>query len=60
MSVLRLNNNALTGTDTLYALAKTNIRKQVGGSLLTTILLLRRTLVPTIACGAGVILANEW
>ena len=34
-------------------LAKTNIRKQVGGSLLTSILTLGRTLVPTIGKTLG-------
>ena len=67
--VLRLSNNALTGSDTLRVpaflvkrlnkskqlkkgmdikLSKTNIRKQVGGSLLSSILSLGKTFLPTI------------
>ena len=66
---LRLSNDALTGSDTLFVpanvvkrlnknrqlkegmdikLAKTNIRKQIGGSLLSSILSIGRTLLPTI------------
>lgn len=72
--VLRLANNALSGSDTLYApsnivkrlnknrklnngmdikLAKTNIRKQVGGSLLTSILSMGRALAPTLGKTLG-------
>ena len=72
--VLRLTNDSLSGSDTLYVpqnivkrldknrrlnkgmdikLAKTNIRKQAGGSLLSTVLTLGRTLGPTIAKTLG-------
>ena len=72
--VIRLNNDSLSGNDTLYVpamvkkrleknrklnkamdikLAKTNIRKQVGGSLLTSILSLGRVFGPTIAKTMG-------
>ena len=49
--VLRLTKDSLSGNDTL--LAKTNIRKQVGGSLLTSILTLGRTLAPTLGKTLG-------
>ena len=65
--VLRLTKDSLTGNDTLYVpstvvkrLAKSqklrkqeNIRKQVGGSLLTSILTLGRTLAPTLGKTLG-------
>ena len=66
--VLRLTKDSLSGNDTLYVpsnvvkrlrkgmdikLAKTNIRKQVGGSLLTSILTLGRTLAPTLGKTLG-------
>ena len=43
---LRKNQKLRKGMD--IKLAKTNIRKQVGGSLLTSILTLGRTLAPTL------------
>ena len=48
---LRKNQKLRKGMD--IKLAKTNIRKQVGGSLLTSILTLGRTLVPTIGKTLG-------
>ena len=71
---LRLKNDALSGSDTLFVpstivkrleknrnmnkgmeikLVKTNIRKQVGGSLLSSILSLGRTFGPTLAKTLG-------
>ena len=61
--VLRLTSDSLHGNDTLYVPAmikkrlekgsKTNIRKQVGGSLLSTVLTLGRSFAPTIAKTLG-------
>ena len=54
--VLRLTKDSLTGNDTLYVpsnVVKRLERKQVGGSLLTSILTLGRTLVPTIGKTLG-------
>ena len=64
--VIRLKNDSLCGNDTLYvpAMVKnkleknrglTNIRKQVGGNLLTSILALGRAFGPTIAKNLGII-----
>ena len=51
--VKRLEKNQKLRKGMDIKLAKTNIRKQVGGSLLTTILTLGRTLVPTLGKTLG-------
>ena len=49
--VKRLDKNRRLNKGMDIKLAKTNIRKQVGGSLLSTVLTLGRTLGPTLALG---------
>ena len=49
----RLNKNRRLSKGMDIKLAKTNIRKQVGGSLLTSILSMGRALVPTIGKTLG-------